>query len=98
MIEQQVKSALKELSEKKVPKSTIDLWPGLESRIVKEGDQKREIILKREPSIHSNQNRNPRLRIAATFTLVALLVVGLVFYFTTRKRFGAKYFTFLYKE
>ena len=79
MIEQQVKSALKELSEKKVPKSTIDLWPGLESRIVKEGDQKREIILKREPSIHSNQNRNPRLRIAATFTLVALLVVGLFF-------------------
>jgi len=79
MSEQQVKSALKELSEKKVPKSTIDLWPGLESRIVKEGDQKREIILKREPSIHSNQNRNPRLRIAATFTLVALLVVGLFF-------------------
>jgi len=79
MIEQQVKSALKELSEKKVPKSTIDLWPGLESRIVKEGDQKRERILKREPSIHSTQNRNQRLRIAATFTLVALLVVGLFF-------------------
>lgn len=79
MIEKQVQSILRALAEQQAPTAKIDLWPVIESRFIQEGGQMGEPTKRRELEITTRQTHFPRLRLAATITLVTLLVCGMFF-------------------
>ena len=89
MIEKQVQSILRELTEQQAPKAKINLWPVIESRIAKEGRQMGDPTKRREIQINTYQNHIPRLRLTAIITLVTLLIGG-VFFITPQGQAAAQ--------
>lgn len=79
MIEILVKSVLREKTEQLAPVSKINLWPVIQSRISMEVNQMNETTKSRKPEINTGGNRITGLRLAATITLVVLLVTGVYF-------------------
>jgi hypothetical protein len=79
MIEKQVQSILRELTEQKAPKAKIDLWPAIESCLIKSNLKTSKPSKIREPQINTRQHRTPQLHLAATIALVAIFVCALFF-------------------